>query len=234
MVGGPTPQTRFEAWAQALIGVTNKQSKVIAELKKGLLALIMISDIKEEWASWYYFTSDNEIDIQLLGNYTSEILAEKPKFPSHFTTHNPMRVGELCGRSEPFKGKPFRRAALHHVKRDVGEDLVELLLFVQSALPGQGPRDRIGDRPTTHPIHLRFKRTAGASDVSDYPLGFGWLNATGIEESFNFLWPYHSRTQKLRAICFCSGTGRELSSVRPGSAPSGENLTRESRSSYAR
>jgi hypothetical protein len=133
MAGGPTPQTRFEAWPQALIGLTNTSSvTVISELKRGLLALIMIADTKEDWAAWYYFGSDHEIDIQLMGNFTTEILAEKPKFPSHFTTHSPMRVGELCGTSNV----TLRRAALHLMKRDEDEDVVELLLFVQSALPG--------------------------------------------------------------------------------------------------
>jgi hypothetical protein len=195
MAGGPTPQTRFEAWPQALIGVTNTASKVTADLKRGLIALIMISDIREEWAAWYYFTSERELDIQLIGAYTSEILAEKPKFPSHFTTRSPMRVGELCGSSK----FTFRRAALIRVKRDV-EETVELLLGVQSAPAGAEPMNEIKDYPTTHPIHLRFKRRDGASDVSDFPLGFGWLNAVGLEESFNFLWPYHSKTQKLRAM----------------------------------
>jgi hypothetical protein len=107
-----------------------------------------------------------------------------------------MRVGELCGTSNV----TLRRAALHLVKHDEDEDVVELLLFVQSALPGTGPKDRIGERPTTHPIHLRFNRKDGASDVSDFPFGFGWIQPVGLEESFNFLWPYHSKTQKLRAI----------------------------------
>jgi hypothetical protein len=196
MAGGPTPQTQFEAWPQALIGITNTKGN-IAEYKKGLLALIMIADIKEEWAAWYYFTSDSAINIQVLTNYTSpsEILAEKPKFPSHFTTRSPMRVGELCGRSD----RSVRRAALVHVKRDE-PSLVELLLAVQSAPLGAGPMNEIKDYPTTHPVHLRFKRRDGASDVTDYPLGFGTLAAVGLEENFNFLWPYHSMSQKLRAI----------------------------------
>jgi hypothetical protein len=197
MASGPTPESRFEAWGQALIGITNPQNVLN---KKGLLALVMISDIKEQWAGWYYFTSENEIDIQIIGNYAPEILGEKPKFPSHFTTLKPMTIDQLCGDPQSFGGRPFRRAALARVNRDVGQDIVELLLFVQSAPPGKGPLRQIGDRPTTHPIHLRFQRKDGASDVGDYPLGFGWLTYTGIYESFNFMWPYHSMTQKLRAM----------------------------------
>ena len=62
------------------------------------------------------------------------------------------------------------------------------------------PMDSIGERPTTHPIHLRFKKRDGASDVTDFPLSFGWLNYTGIYEAYNFLWPYHSKQEKLRAM----------------------------------
>ncbi len=43
MASGPTPQTHFEAWGQALIGITNP-GNVIADIKKGLTALIMISN----------------------------------------------------------------------------------------------------------------------------------------------------------------------------------------------
>jgi hypothetical protein len=84
--------------------------------------------------------------------------------------------------------------------RDLGHDIFELLLFVQTARPGSGPMDSIGDRPTTKPIHLRFKKRDGASDVTDFPLGFGWLNYTGSYEAYNFLWPYHSKQEKLRAM----------------------------------
>ena len=199
MASGPTPQTRFEAWGQAIIGVKNT-GKSSVETARGLLALIMISDTQRKWAAWYYFNSKYEVDIQLLGNYVPEILGEKPKYPSHFMTNKAMRVDQLCGDSQPFSGRPFRLAALSRIKRDLGDDLVELLLFVQNASPGSGPMNQIGGRPTTQPIHLRFQQKDGASDVGDYPLGFGWLTYTGIYERFNFLWPYHSTTEKLRAM----------------------------------
>ena len=157
----------------------------------------MISDINREWAAWYYFASKFEIDIQVLGNYTPEILGEKLKFPSHFTTYKPMFVDDLCGKNELFGGRPFRYAALSRDKRVVEDDPIDLQLWVQSAAPGTSMKE-IGPRPTTHPIHLRFKRIGG--DVSDYPLGFGWLNYAGITEKFNFLWPYHSTREKLRAL----------------------------------
>jgi hypothetical protein len=137
MAGGPTPQTRFEAWPQALIGITNtRPGYITSNLKKGLLALIMISDIKEEWAAWYYFTSDYTLDIQLLKNYSSEVLAEKPKLPSHFTTRSPMRVGELCGATTFASPYVFRRAALVRVKHDVEDNHIEFLLGVQSGTVG--------------------------------------------------------------------------------------------------
>jgi hypothetical protein len=123
-------------------------------------------------------------------------LAENPKFPSHFTTPKTMTVEELCGKDRP----NFRYAALAGPPRHIGNSNFELLLFIQSAPPGHGPMNRIGHRPTTHPIHLRFKGSDGASDISEYPLGFGWLNYTGISESYNFLWPYHSKHEKLRAM----------------------------------
>ena len=93
-MAGPTPQTHFEAWGQALIRITNSSAKVY-QARKGLLALIMIADTNQEWAAWYYFTSKYELDIQLMGNYVPEVLAEKPKLPSHFTTLKAMTVGEL-------------------------------------------------------------------------------------------------------------------------------------------
>jgi hypothetical protein len=161
----------------------------------------MISDVQREWAAWYYYNSKYEADIQLMGKYVPEILGEKPAHSSHFTTQRAMRVDQLCGdSSQPFSGQPMRLAGLTRVNRDVGDDFFELLLFVQSASPGSAPMNQIGDRPTTHPIHLRFKRTDGASDVGDYPLGFGWLSYTGIYERFNFLWPYRSTNEKLRAM----------------------------------
>ena len=64
------------------------------------MALIMIADTNKEWAAWYYFTSEYELDMQLMGNYVPEVLAEKPKLPSHFTTPKPMTVEELCGNDE--------------------------------------------------------------------------------------------------------------------------------------
>ncbi len=195
MASGPTPQTHFEAWGQALIGIKNTE-KTIEEQARGLLALIMISDIQRQWAAWYYYTSKYEQDIQLIGKYVPEILGEKPKHPAYFTTPKAMSVDQLCGDG----AKPFRLAALAREKRDFGDDFFELLLFVQSASPGTVPMNQIGDRPTAHPIRLRFKQKDGASDVSDYPLGFGWLNYTGISEAFNFLWPYHSTTEKLKAM----------------------------------
>jgi hypothetical protein len=125
-----------------------------------------------------------------------EILGEKPKHPSHFTTPKAMRVDQLCGDG----AKPFRLAGLVRPNRDFGDEFFELLLFVQSADPGSVSMKQIGDRPTTHPIHLRFKQKDGASDVRDYPLSVGWLNYTGISEAFNFLWPYRSTTAKLKAM----------------------------------
>jgi hypothetical protein len=206
-MSGPTPQTHFEAWGQALIGITNSNTKAIDEYKKGLLALIMIADTNREWAAWYYFTSKSELDIQLMQNYTSEVLAEKPKFPSHFTTPKAMVIDELCGNDSNLNAR-WRRASLMGPPRDIGKDNFEFLLLVQSAPPAQGSQDRIGDRPTTKPIHLRFKRRDGASDVTEYPLGFGWLNYARIYESYNFLAPYHSKHEKLRAM--------EKMLVRPG------------------
>jgi len=195
MASGPTPQTRFEAWGQALIGIKNT-GRSQQDGAKGLLALIMISDVQHEWAAWYYFNSLYEVDIQLIGDYVPEILAEKPKHPSHFMTNRAMRVDQLCGDSQ----SPLRLAALTRDNRHFGDDFFELLLFVQSASPGSVSMKQIGDRPTTQPIHLRFKRRDGASDVGDYPLGFGFLNFTGIYERFNFLWPYHGTAEKLRAM----------------------------------
>jgi len=98
-MAGPTPQTRFEAWGQALIGITDSTAKS-AQYRKGLLALIMITDTNREWAAWYYFNSKYELDMQLMGNYVSEVLAEKPKLPSHFTTPTAMTVEELCGKDQ--------------------------------------------------------------------------------------------------------------------------------------
>jgi len=195
-MAGPTPQTHFEAWGQALIGITNSSAKVY-QARKGLLALIMIADTNQEWAAWYYFTSKYELDMQLMGNYVPEVLAEKPKLPSHFTTLKAMTVEELCSNDEHYN---YRYAALAGPPRDLGHDNFELTLFVQKARPGSGPMDSIGDQPTTKPIHLRFKKRDGASDVTDFPLGFGWLNYTGIYEAYNFLWPYHSKQEKLRAM----------------------------------
>ncbi len=133
------------------------------QVRKGLLALIMIADTNQEWAAWYYFTSEYELDMQLMGNYVPEVLAEKPKLPSHFTTPKAMTIEELCGNDESH----FRYAALAGPPRDLGHDIFELLLFVQTAHPGSGPMDSIGERPTTNPIHLRFKKRDGASDVTD-------------------------------------------------------------------
>jgi hypothetical protein len=195
-MAGPTPQTHFEAWGQALIGITNSDTKARDPIRKGLLALVMIADTNQEWAAWYYFTSAYELDMQLMGNYVPEVLAEKPKLPSHFTTPKAMTIEELCGNDESH----FRYAALAGPPRDLGHDIFELLLFVQTARPGSGPMDSIGDRPTTKPIHLRFKKRDGAGDVTDFPLSFGWLNYTGIYEAYNFLWPYHSKQEKLRAM----------------------------------
>ena len=69
----------------------------------------MIADTNQEWAAWYYFTSKYEIDVQLMGDFVPEVLAEKPKFPSHFTTPKAMTIGELCGSDEH---NNFRYAAL--------------------------------------------------------------------------------------------------------------------------
>jgi hypothetical protein len=155
MASGPTPQTRFEAWGQALIGIKNTATPHQEEEARGLLALIMISDVQREWAAWYYYNSKYEEDIQLMGKYVPEILGEKPAHSSHFTTQRAMRVDQLCGdSSQPFSGQPMRLAGLTRVNRDVGDDFFELLLFVQSASPGSAPMNQIGDRPTTHPIHL--------------------------------------------------------------------------------
>ena len=80
------------------------------------------------------------------------------------------------------------------------ESIILNFFFLCKPLSREGTMDRIGERPTTHPIHLRFKKGDGASDVTDFPLSFGWLNYTGIYEAYNFLWPYHSKQEKLRAM----------------------------------
>jgi hypothetical protein len=193
MAGGPTAQTRFKAWPQALIGITNSAAKEGTDMKRGLLALFMISDTNDEWASWYYYNSEYVADIQILGQFASEILAVKSK-PSHFMTYEPMRVNELCGASIELKN-----AALHHRKMGDDQDHIEFLLFIRSA-PAGAPGNAIGPRPTTRPIHLRFRRKADMDDISAYPAEFGYVTPTGIEEKFNFLWPYRSSSEKLKAI----------------------------------
>lgn len=61
--------------------------------------------------------------------------------------------------------------------------------------------NEIGTRPTVHPIRLHFERKAGSTSApGDFPLGFGWLHYTGIYEAYNFLWPYHSKSEKLQAL----------------------------------
>jgi hypothetical protein len=200
-MSGPTPQTDFEAWGQALIGITNSDKITVTEnrdLRRGLLALVMIADRQKQWAAWYYFSSNSEKDIQLFGDFASEVLAESPKSPSFFTTRKAMTVDQLCGNDTTLL---WRRALLMGPPRDIGEDNFELRLVVQSR-PDQGPTHSIAgeDLPTTQPIHLRFKRRDGTSDITTYPIGFGWLTYTGIYESYNFLWPYHSKHQKLRAM----------------------------------
>jgi hypothetical protein len=170
---------------------------VIPDIKKGLTALIMIADSNREWAAWYYYQSKSEMDMQTIGNYYPEILGEVTKYPTHFATTAPTKIDELCGTDE---AKPFRVAALVGTKHDVGQNIIELQLFVQKGVAGKGPMNEISTRPTVHPIRLHFERKAGTSNPRDYPIGFGWLHYTGIYEAYNFLWPYHSKSEKLQSL----------------------------------
>ena len=108
MADGPTPETRFQAWGEAVYGLTRDvpgQNPI-----HGLVVLFQISDANREWASWYYFNTDLVVDIELLGS-THEVLAEGHKSGSHFVAKKPMRVDELCGTGGA-GSVPFRRAVI--------------------------------------------------------------------------------------------------------------------------
>ena len=153
MASGPTPQTHFEAWGEALIGITNP-GNVIADIKKGLTALIMISDSQREWSAWYFYQSKSEMEMQVIGKYYPEILGEVAKHPTHFATTAPIKIDELCGTSG--EGKPFRMAALMGTKHEVAENIIELMLYIQKrrAREGTDERDRYAADGPPNPASL--------------------------------------------------------------------------------
>jgi hypothetical protein len=173
MADGPTPETRFQAWGEAVYGLTRDvpgQNPI-----HGLVVLFQISDANREWASWYYFNTDLVPDIELLGS-THEVLAEGHKSGSHFVAKKPMRVDELCGTGGA-GSVPFRHAA-----------------------PGMTSQISVDDLPTTRPLHLNIKRIGDASALDDLKIVFGWVTSTQIYEKFNFMWPYHNSHEKLKSF----------------------------------
>jgi hypothetical protein len=195
MADGPTPETRFQAWGEAVYGLTRDvpgQNPI-----HGLVVLFQISDANREWASWYYFNTDLVPDIELLGS-THEVLAEGHKSGSHFVAKKPMRVDELCGTAGA-GSVPLRRAVIQKGHQHFGNDVSELSLFIQAA-PGMTSQISVDDLPTTRPLHLNIKRIGDASALDDLKIVFGWVTATGIYEKFNFMWPYHNSHEKLKSF----------------------------------
>ena len=205
MADGRTPGTRFQAWGEAVYALTRDVSG--QNPIHGLVVLFQISDIHREWASWYYFNDDHVPDMTLLGS-THEVLGEGSKFGSHFVTKKPTRVDELCGTS-PGNGRAIRRAAIHKGHPHFGKDVIELLLAIRDA-PGTTSDISMNDLPTTRPIHLYIKRRGDTSALDDLKVVFGSVISTGILETFNFIPPYHSSHEKLRAFEQMLTTGKNL------------------------
>ena len=184
MAGGPVPETRFQAWGEAVYALKRDTNP-----KSGLVVHFQITDAKRDWASWYYFNTDLVPDMELLGA-THEVLGESSKRGSHFTTKQPMRVDELCGTDQP----AFRRAVVQKGHHPPDEDVISLSVFINHA---PGMHDSV---PGRHPIHLYIKAQGDTSALGELKPTFGWVNATGIYEKFNFNFPYANKHAKLRSF----------------------------------
>jgi hypothetical protein len=189
MAGGPSdPQTHFQAWGEGVYAMALSDPKVVNPMT-GLVVLFQITD-PNRWASWYYFTTDQVIDIELMGS-THKVLGEASKRGSHFATQKPITVGGLLGSDK------FRRAVL--LKGHSADDGVIHLSVVINNTPGMTSQIATS-AVTKHPIQLYIKARGDESALDDFRPTFGWINATGIEEKFNFNFPYANKHAKLRSF----------------------------------
>jgi hypothetical protein len=184
MADGPTSETRFQAWGEAVYALKRDTNP-----KSGLVVLFQITDAHRDWASWYYFNTDAALDMEIMGA-THDVLGESSRAGSHFVTKKPMRVDELCGTDSP----AFRRAVVQKGHQTYGEDVISLSVFINHA---PGMHDSV---PGSHPIHLYIKSKGDTSALDDLKPTFGWVNATGIYEKFNFNFPYDNKHAKLRSF----------------------------------
>ena len=183
MASGPTPQTHFEAWGQAVYKVTTTSKGYEAqEHPNGLFVLFAISDAKRQWLGWYSFNTDYTQDIVQAGSPTHEVIGEKSAFSSHFTMRQPIRVDELCG-------PELRRAVIAPGHHDLGSDIIDLSIAI-SRSPGLSKVIE-----GSHPIHLYIKRK---QDLR-IQMQFGYVQFI-MSERFKYPTPHLNVSKRLRTF----------------------------------
>jgi hypothetical protein len=191
MASGPTPQTKFEAWGQAVYQV--KATNKVQGPSTGLIVLFAVSDINREWLGWYSFNTDAEPDIVLLGS-THEVLGEGSAQSSHFKKQKPLQVDELCGPTMVSRGASpggtafLRRAAIGPGHQDLDPDVIDLILAIH---PSQELAKQID---ATHPIHLYIKRKQRSAEIK---VQFGWVSFL-MAEPFKYPVPHLNVKKRLR------------------------------------
>jgi hypothetical protein len=196
MASGPTPQTQFEAWGQAVYQVkaTSKTSYGIPST--GLIVLFAISDIKREWLGWYSFSTEFTPNIILLGS-THDVLGEGSARSSHFKRQQPIQVDELCGPTMVSRGgssapgSTLRRAVLFHDHHRPDSDTIDLNISIHAS---PGLTDQIH---AAHPIRLHIKRKQ--TGAPDDKIHFGWVTFV-MAELFTYPIPHLNVKKRLRVF----------------------------------
>jgi len=170
-MGGPSAETHFEAWGEAMFAEQSKQGKVIMGTTSGIFVLFAVAETKRRWLGWYIFSTDYALDLAITGS-THELIGEKSKFPSHFITRKPMPVNGLCGTQGD-----ARRSVIIPTHLGLGDDVIEFQIAITST-PGPTDDIPVADLATTRPIHLyiRRKQTGGIDKIM-----FGWTNCVATE-----------------------------------------------------
>jgi hypothetical protein len=201
MASGPTPQTRFEAWGEAVYRFAPDPKLYPKATAVGTYVIFAISDIKRQWLGWYTFNTSSAVDAAIMG-YPSKTLGEKSAHPSHFMTEHPITVEELCGPILVSRGyKPSTSNLRQAFVRLTNHEQSEIAMTLKIHGPGSGPayKTYTADYVTTKPIHLYIKRNPEFDRIYQIDLNdeYGWLTYI-MAEPFSYPVKHINVTERQR------------------------------------
>jgi len=195
MSSQPEPETRFEAWGQAVYHFPPDPTSRVK--RSGTNIIFAVSDTRRHWLGWYAFHSNEANDAQLL-NSSHAVLGEQSAFSSHFRSWKPITVAELTGpilysrgrrfdggESDPRSGRLARASWGHH---GLGSDVIDVELTIDKL----DKQENILSK-----IHLYIKRTGH----QNLPEQLGWGRVSFfLCEQFKYPTKHINSAQRLRSL----------------------------------